>query len=176
MSIDWGGVDPFSIGVWQEAPEELGGKGTWIRVTELYLQMSEESTTNTRLIEQAKTMPWWRLIKEVIPDNSRPDLIQEWRVALPAGVTMTVIDKKTIDEGIERVKSNLSPVIGLPKLLFNRSCLHSAREVGMYKVKNDKPVDKDNHTWDEIRYFVLAKMSAGAGIHIGSPSRDVMPE
>ncbi len=174
LSIDWGGVDPFSVGVWQEAPEELGGKGTWIRVTELYMQMAEESTTNTRVIERAKKAPWWRLVKEIVPDNSCPDLIQEWRDALP-NAEMTVIDKKTIDEGIERVKSALSPILGAPKLLFNRICMHTRQEVLMYVVKNGKPVDKNNHTWDEIRYFVLAKLGEGEGTYIGTTKHEVMP-
>jgi len=175
LSVDFGGVDPFSVGVWQEAPEELGGKETWIRVTELYMQMADESTTNTRVIERAKKAPWWRLIKEIIPDNSRPDLIQEWREACPQA-TVTVIDKKTIDEGIERVKSALKPVLGKPRILVNRICLHFRQEILMYAVKNDKPVDKFNHSMDDTRYFAMAKLGEGEGTYIGTTKHEVMPE
>ena len=174
ISIDWGGIDPFSLGVWQRAPRGLGPEGTWVRVTELYMQSTEESTTNTRFIARAKKAPWWKLIKEVIPDNSRPDLIQEWRDALPHA-KFNVVDKKTIDEGIERVKSALKPVIGMPRLYINRICLHTRREAVMYAVKNDKPVDKHNHTWDEIRYFVLAIMGEGEGVYIGTSDKDISP-
>jgi len=175
LAIDFGGVDPFAVGVWQEAPEELGGKGTWILVTELYMQSSDESTTNTRVIEKAKKAPWWKLIREIIPDNSRPDLIQEWREALPNAL-MTVVDKKTIDEGIERVKSALKPVLGAPRLFVNRICLHFRQEILMYAVKNGKPVDKNNHSMDMCRYFVLAKMGEGEGVYIGTSKKNIMPE
>jgi hypothetical protein len=174
LSIDFGGVDPFSVGVWQQAPDELGGKGNWVRVTELYMQSSEESTTNGKVIERAKAAPWWKYVKEVIPDNSRPDLIKEWQDALPQA-EFHIIDKKTIDSGIERVKSALAPVLGPPKIYFNRICLHTRQEMVMYKVKNDKPVDKNNHALDDLRYFCLAKLNEEGGTHIGTPSHDVMP-
>lgn len=174
LSVDFGGVDPFSIGVWQEAPAELGGKETWIRVAELYMRSDEESVTNQRVIERAKKAPWWKRVKEIIPDNSRPDLIQEWREALP-NATMTVIDKKTVDEGIERVKSALKPVIGIPRILVNRICMHFREEIMMYAVKNGKPIDAYNHSMDETRYFALAKLGNAGGVFVGTPKRDVMP-
>ncbi len=175
ISIDWGGTDPFSLGVWQEAPEELGGKGTWIRITELYLQSSEGSVTNGNLIAAAKKAPWWKRVKEIIPDNSRPDLIKEWEDAMP-GAIMTVQEKKTIDEGIERVKSALKPVLGAPTLFVNRGCMHFRQEMTMYVIKNDKPVDKNNHTLDETRYFCLAKMGRGEEVGLATPKHDVSPE
>lgn len=147
LSIDFGGVHPFSVGVWQEAPPELGGQGTWIRVTELYMQSSEESTTNGKVIARAKKAPWWKLVDEVIPDSARPDLIQEWREALP-NARFTLV-KKDIDGMIERVKAALKPVLGAPKLLVNRICMHIRQEMTMYKVKNRKPVDADNHCYDD---------------------------
>ena len=173
LSVDFGGVAPFSVGVWQEAPDELGGRGTWIRVTELYMQSSEESTTNAQVIARALTRPWAKLVKEIIPDNSRPDSIQEWRVAFPQA-KITIVTKD-IDGMIEKVKSGLAPVLGAPKLLFNRICLHIRQEMLMYAVKNDKPVDKNNHTLDETGYFALAKLTDGGGVHIGMTKNDVMP-
>lgn len=175
LSLDWGGVDPFSAGVWQEAPRELG-EGAWIRITELYMQSSEESTTNARFIARAKTMPWWSKVKEVIPDNSRPDLIQEWREALPDHVKFTVEDKKTIDEGVECVKAALAPVLGPPKIYVNRICMHFRQEISMYAVKDGKIVDKFNHTMDETRYFVKAKLKKTGGMFIGTPGHSVAPK
>jgi hypothetical protein len=174
LSIDFGGVHPFSVGVWQEAPEELGGKGTWIRVTELFMQSKDESTTNGRVIARAKQAPWWKLVREVVPDSARPDLIQEWREALP-NATFTIV-KKDIDGMIERVKSALKPVLGAPKLLINRICLHIRQEMAMYAVKNGKPVDANNHTCDETGYFCMAKMGLGEGTYIGTSKHNIMPE
>ena len=45
----------------------------------------------------------------------------------------------------------------------------------MYKVKNDKPIDKDNHSMDETGYFALAKLQMDAGVYAGTPKRSVMP-
>ncbi len=174
LSVDFGGVAPFSVGVWQEAPDELGGKGTWVRVTELYMQSAEESTTNAQVIARAKKAPWAKLVHEIIPDNSRPDSIQEWREAFPhAKITIVT---KDVDGMIERVKSALKPVLGAPKMLINRICLHFRQEILMYKVKNDKPVDANNHTMDDTGYFSLAKYSGGEGMFIGTTNKDVMPE
>ena len=174
LSIDFGGVSPFSVGVWQEAPEEYGGKGVWIRVTELYMQSAEESTTNSQVIARALKAPWAKLVQEIVPDNSRPDSIQEWREAFPHA-KMTIVTKD-IDGMIDRVKSALKPVLGAPKMLINRICLHFRQEILMYAIKNGKPVDSNNHTLDETGYFVLAKMGEGEGVFIGTTKRDVTPE
>ena len=176
LSVDFGGVSPFSVGVWQEATgafEKFGGKGTWIRVTELYMQSAEESTTNAQVIARAKKAPWAKLVSEIIPDNSRPDSIQEWREAFPHA-KITIV-KKDIDGMIDRVKSALKPVLGAPKMLINRICLHWRQEVLMYQVKNDKPVDKNNHCMDDTGYFALAKLGEEAGIYVGTTKEDVMP-
>ncbi len=174
LSVDFGGVAPFSVGVWQEAPEEFGGKGTWIRVTELYMQSVDQSTTNSQVIAKALKAPWAKLVKEIIPDNSRPDSIQEWQDAFPRA-TITIV-KKDVDNMIDCVKSALQPVLGPPKMLINIICVHIRQEFLMYAVKNDKTVDAHNHCLDETGYFALAKMGAGEGVYIGTTKRDIMPE
>ncbi len=174
LSIDFGGVAPFSVGVWQEAPKEYGGKGSWVRVTELYVQSATESTTNAQVIAKALKAPWAELVREIIPDNSRPDSIQEWREAFPhAKITLVT---KDIDGMIDRVKSGLKPVSGSPRIFVNRICLHFRQEILMYAVKNDKPVDKNNHTMDDCGYFALAKLGEEEGMYIGTTKRDIMPE
>jgi len=173
ISIDFGGVSPFSLGVWQEANDPRLGEGTWIRVTEIYLTSSETSSTNGRLIELAKKAPWWRLIKEIVPDSGRPDLIEEWRQACPKAKIIS--PAKDIDGMIEAVKDALAPVLGSPKLLVNRICIHTRREMLMYKVKNGRPSDKDNHTCDEIGYFVLAKIKRVEDSYFGVVETDIMP-
>ncbi len=173
LSVDFGGVAPFSVGVWQEAPEKYGGKGSWIRVTELYMQSAKESTTNSSVIARARKAPWAKYVTEIIPDNSRPDSIKEWQEAFPhAKITIVT---KDVDGMIDRVKSGLKPVLGAPKIFVNRICLHNRQEYLMYKVKNDKPVDANNHTMDDTGYFALAKLGEGAGVYIGTTKADIMP-
>jgi len=178
LSLDWGGTDPFSAGVWQPAPETLGA-GAWVRVTELYLPAVGQSATNPRFISMAQGRPWWNLIRTVVYDNSRPDLVEEWKVAL-AGRPVKFIpgDRTDIDAGIEATKNALRPVMGNPKIFINRICANYRREVGMYKVNQNtgKPVDKDNHTQDETRYFVKAIIKRVETGYFKVLDRDVSPE
>lgn len=151
LSLDWGGTDPFSTGVWQTAPEGMG-VDSWVRVTELYLSSVGQSATNPRFIKLAKEKPWWSLVRTVVYDNSRPDLIEEWKQAF-AGKTVKFIpgDRTDVDAGIEAVKNALKPALGNPKIFINRICANFRREVGMYKVNQNtnKPVDRDNHCYDD---------------------------
>ena len=174
LSVDFGGVAPFSVGVWQEAPEKYGGKGSWIRQTEVYMQAANESTTNSSVIARVLSMPWAKRVIEIIPDNSRPDSIKEWQDAFPhAKITIVT---KDVDGMIDRVKSALKPVLGAPKIFINRICLHFRQEILMYKIKNDKPVDQNNHSMDDCGYFALAKLGAEDEVYIGTTKRSIMPE
>lgn len=172
ISVDWGGVDPFSIGVWQKAPEKFGDDA-WVRVTELYLTSKKQSATNQQLIKLAKTAPWWKLIKWFIPDNSRADLIQEWDDAFTWNVETILSDKKSIDAGIEVVKSALAPVLGAPLMFINRICTNWLREVTTYIVKNEKPRDKYNHAMDDTRYFAMAMIKTIQTAGVAFPKSNV---
>lgn len=172
LSVDFGGVAPFSVGVWQEAPRELGD-GAWVRVTELYMQSSEESVTNGKVIARAKSMPWANKVVEIIPDSSRPDLIQEWREAFP-NAKITIV-QKNVDGMIERVKAGLKPVSGSPRIFINRICMHFRQEITLYATKNNKPIDANNHCLDDTGYFALAKLGINEGTYIGTSKSDVMP-
>jgi hypothetical protein len=178
LSLDWGGTDPFSCGVWQPAPESFG-TDAWVRVTELYLPSVGQSATNPRFIKLSKEKPWWNLIQTVVYDNSRPDLIEEWKSEL-AGKPVKFIpgDRTDIDAGIEATKNALKPVLGNPKVFINRTCANYRREVSMYKVNQNtnKPIDKDNHTQDETRYFVKAIIKRVETSYFSTISRDVNPE
>jgi len=174
LSIDFGGVAPFSVGVWQEAPKDYGGEGSWVRVTEVYMQSDKESTTNAKVIARVKSFPWSNLVREIVPDISRPDSIQEWQEAFPNAKITRVT--KDIDGMIDRVKSALSPVLGAPKIYVNRRCLHFRQEILMYAIKNGKPIDAYNHCLDDTGYFALAKIGKGNDCFIGTTSRNIMPQ
>lgn len=143
LSIDWGGTEPFSLGVWQDFTREKVG---WVRVDEMYLG----NTTNQRMIAEAKTKPWWKNAKEMVADPSRPDLIREWR---ELGLSVYPADN-SVDAGIESVRDCLDPVLGNPTLYVNRKCRWWLFEVGAYTERNGAPVKKNDHAMDETRYFV----------------------
>lgn len=165
LSIDWGGVHPFSVGVWQEF-DKLG----WIRVDEVYMG----NTTNQALLKVCKAKPWWKNILETVADPSRADLIGEWR---DEKISMIAADNR-VDVGIEAVKSALRPVLGNPKIHFNEVCTNTKREFLSYRTKNDKIVKEDDHTMDETRYFIMHKIAAKdqAVAFTSDEGLDVQPE
>lgn len=149
LSIDWGGSNPFSVGFWQQWP--FG----WVRFGEYY----KGGTTNTRVIEACKALPWWSNIRDGVADPSRPDLIREWEDALAdRGFRMTAADN-AVEPGVEAVRNALRPVIGPPKYYVSRSgCKAWLREVKGYFERNGRPVKKGDHAMDETRYFVKWKI------------------
>ena len=145
LSIDWGG-EIFSIGVWQFF--DIG----WVRVCEMY----RHGTTNQRLIEEARTQPWWPNVKAAVADPARDDLIREWK---DAGIPI-IGAKNDVEEGIEAVRNALRPVVGRPRFYVNLVCKDWRREVMGYRQKNGKPVKGLDHAMDETRYFTMWLIAA----------------
>lgn len=182
LSLDWGGADPFSAGVWQKiADTHEYGEDSWVRVAELYLPSVDKSVHNGIFIKEARKKPWWKYIRVVVCDSSRPDLIQQWKEALPDSVKFVLSDKKSIDDGIEVVKSVLAPADGPPHIYINRTCRDWIREVKMYRRKKITDtdwiiVDKNNHAMDETRYWVKYKFALPASSYFGLIKSDISPK
>ena len=153
LSLDWGGTEPFSIGIHQFF-KSLG----WVRVEEVY----EGHTTNQRILAKLKKLPWWKNVKEAVADPSRADLIREWK---DAGIN-TYRAITDIEEGIEAMRNALAPVFGNPKYYVNRKCKWWKTEVNAYYEKNGKPVDEMNHAMDESRYFIMRKIAKKKQVRI----------
>lgn len=174
LSLDWGGTDPFSAGVWQKM-----GENAWLRVTEVFLPSVGQSATNPRFIRECKEKPWWKQVKWVVYDNSRPDLINEWKGEF-AGKDVQFIpaDRTDTDAGIECMKNALKPALGAPLLFVNRSCANIRREFRQYVVNPDtrKIIDKNNHCLDECRYWVQKMIKRANDGYFSVMSTDVMPE
>jgi hypothetical protein len=132
LSIDWGGTNPFSIGVWQKFPR-IG----WVRVEEVY----QGNTTNQHILAECRARPWWKKIYEAVADPARPDLIREWGAA-GIDIVKAIND---VSPGIEAVRVALKPVIGNPTIHINPICRALRRELGQYYEKHGKPVDENNH-------------------------------
>ncbi len=151
LSIDWGGVDPFSVGVWQDFPD-IG----WVKVETVYVA----GVINPKIIAICKKKEWWGYIESGVADPSRADLRGEWA---EAGIKLFPAFND-VDKGIEAYKGTLKPVIGNPKVHFNiDKCQNSLREFKSYIIKNGKIVKKNDHTKDEERYFVMWKIKGKCG-------------
>jgi hypothetical protein len=146
LSIDWGGVNPFSVGAWQFVPEY-----GWVRVDEVY----KGNSTNQLLMKECKLRPWWKNVWGAVADPARADLIKEWT---DAGIQVTPADND-VDSGVESVKAALKPVLGMPKIAVSVACKDAIREFNSYHTKNGKIVKESDHAMDEIRYFVRWKVA-----------------
>ena len=183
LSIDWGGTNPFSVGVWQHFTE----LNRWVRVAEVFLSPTQESATNSKLLKICKAKPWWRNVTDFTADPARPDLIQEWEDAFYASTLHGTVafhphEDRDVDTGIEAVKAALRPVSGEPTIGVHYSCLYNRREYTQYKTKKineneSKIVKESDHTMDDTRLFVCQFVrEGGGGIAISDDSVDVSPE
>ena len=152
LSIDWGGIDPFVVLVWQK----IKGRGDVI-VDEIY----QGNTTNQAIIQICKSKPWWKYAQgqPAYCDPARQDLIAEWRAI---GINATG-RKSTLDD-INLVRAKLAPVLGDPTLFVNRKCKMVIWEANHYRLdKDEHPIDKNNHAMDCVRYYVRGTRISTAG-------------
>lgn len=167
LSIDWGGVDPFVVLVWQEHPD-LGD----VIVAEVYLPNAD----NSYLIEICKSEKWWKYASRRLAycDPARSDLIKEWR---REGIFAKGVSSRLDD--ISLVRSKLAPMLGEPTLHVHKGCPHTIWEFrkGYRQNKDGKPIDRDNHCMDPVRYKLRATMkriaSAGGGFLVRGTQHQV---
>lgn len=158
VSIDWGGIHPFTFGFWQFVDD----LNAYVRIDEVILNPDKDgAATNKRLIEIVRKKPYWNHFTEGVADPSRADLRAEWA---QVGKNIYAADNR-VDVGIERVKACLKPVLGYPKIYINKSCKISRNEILSYKYnpKTGQPIKENDHTPDEIRYFAMWKIGEPSG-------------
>ncbi len=66
--------------------------------------------------------------------------------------------KKDLFSGISRVKSFLKSADGRAKLFIFKTCVNLIREIkNYYWGDSDAPIKKDDHSLDELRYYIMSK-------------------
>ncbi len=74
------------------------------------------------------------------------------------GILVNPNVEKDLFSGIARVKSYLNRKNGLPNLYIFRNCVHLIRELkGYYWGSGDVPRKADDHSLDELRYYLTSK-------------------
>ena len=76
------------------------------------------------------------------------------------GILVNPNVNKDLFSGIERVKRYFNKKKGLPKIFIFKCCVNLIRELkGYFWGSGDNPVKKDDHSLDELRYYVMTKPS-----------------
>ncbi len=74
------------------------------------------------------------------------------------GILVNPNVEKDLFSGIARVKSYLNPKNGLPNLYIFNNCVNLIRELkGYYWGSGDTPRKEDDHSLDELRYYLMTK-------------------
>lgn len=74
------------------------------------------------------------------------------------GILVNTNVNKDVFSGIQRVKSFIKNANGESKLFIFNTCTNMIREIKGYRWgKGDNPVKTDDHSMDELRYFIMSR-------------------
>lgn len=149
ISCDYGTINPTSMGLWGLA------NGKWYRVKEYYFDSRKAQRQRTdeehyaALEELAGDLP----VYKVIVDPSAASFIE--CIRRHNRFSVDPASNRVID-GIRDVATQLRA----GNLFICDCCADCIREFGLYrwdeKAPEDKPLKTDDHSMDELRYFVRA--------------------
>ncbi len=167
ISCDYGTVNPTSMGLWGRK------KGVWYRVEEYYYssKRSGRQKTDEEYADDLEGLAGGRGIKGVIVDPSAASFIavlkrRGWAVRKA---------KNEVISGIRRTAQLLKS----GDIVICEGCHDAIREFQLYRWENgigeDRVRKEDDHSMDEIRYFVSTMVSGGGegGFFAGSVERDL---
>ncbi|MDD4110792.1 MAG: terminase family protein [Clostridia bacterium] len=74
------------------------------------------------------------------------------------GIAVNTKVDKDLYSGINRVKSYFKDANGKPRLFIFKNCINLIRELkGYFWGKNDTPTKKNDHSLDELRYYIMSR-------------------
>lgn len=149
ISCDYGTINPTSMGLWGLAD------GKWYRMKEYYFDSRKEQRQRTdeehyaALLELAGDLP----VYKVIVDPSAASFIE--CIRRHGKFQVDPASNRVID-GIRDVATQLRT----GKIFICDCCADCIREFGLYrwdeKAPEDRPLKTDDHSMDDLRYFVRA--------------------
>lgn len=147
LSCDYGTVNPTSIGLWGRA----GGK--WYRMQEYYFDSRKEGRqrTDEEHYAELEKLAGDLHISMVIVDPSAASFIETIR---RHGRFRVEKASNAVVDGIRNVAARLQS----GDIFICSGCTDCIREFGMYrwdeKAKDDRPIKENDHSMDDVRYFV----------------------
>ncbi|MBO5343929.1 MAG: PBSX family phage terminase large subunit [Ruminococcus sp.] len=152
ISCDYGTVNPSSFGLWGYSG------GVWYRLREYYYDSRKEgqSRTDEEHYAALEALAGDFAIEKVIIDPSAASFIECIR---RHGKFHVVKADNDVIAGIRRVAAALKE----NKLKFHESCKDIIREFSLYrwssKAGTDAPIKENDHSMDDMRYFVTAMLN-----------------
>lgn len=144
ISVDYGTINPCSMGLWCLFGDD------WYRIAEYYFDSREEGfqKTDEEHYECLCELAGNRQIIFVIVDPSAASFIEVIRRHGQFVVRPAV---NTLKQGLFDVNYLLTT----GRIKICKNCENAKREFSLYEFDADfKPIRKDDHTMDDIRYFV----------------------
>ncbi len=147
ISCDYGTLNPTSAGLWGLS------QGKWYRLREYYYdgRRAGRSRTDEEHYEAVEELAGELPVRKIIVDPSAASFIEVIRRH----------DKYLVEQASNRVLDGIRDVatqLKLGNIYFCDTCEDSIREFGLYrwdeKAADDRPLKTDDHSMDDIRYFV----------------------
>ena len=154
ISCDYGTVNPTSMGLWGLANKK------WYRIREYYFDSRKEKhqKTDEEHYIQLDLLAGDLKIEQVIVDPSAASFIE---VIRRHGKYLVTPASNRVIDGIREVATHLRA----GDLFINDDCRDCIREFGLYrwdeKANEDKPLKTDDHSMDDLRYFVRSAFRSG---------------
>lgn len=146
ISVDYGTLNPFSAGLWCVTRTQA------VRIREYYYSGRETNRqkTDEQYYEEIKKLAGKLPIERVIVDPSAASFLE---VIRQHGQFSTQKAKNDVLQGIRTTARLLQQ----GRIKIHRSCEATIREFESYrwdeKAAEDKPIKKDDHAMDDIRYI-----------------------
>ena len=154
ISCDYGTVNPTSMGLWGLANKK------WYRIREYYFDSRKEKhqKTDEEHYIQLDLLAGDLKIEQVIVDPSAASFIE---VIRRHGKYLVTPASNRVIDGIREVATHLRA----GDLFISDDCRDCIREFGLYrwdeKANEDKPLKTDDHSMDDLRYFVRSAFRSG---------------
>ena len=163
VCMDYGFSEPAAVGFWQEDEDT----GDVFRIGEIY---ESGLTTGALAARIKKALKQWKLewddVRYGIGDSEQAQQIADLQ---EYGIYVEAMKKGTIQAGLNIVRGYMRTSDGKILLHVDNSCEHFNREAQGYRYKlgpdgkpTEVPVDKNNHTLDEARYYLTYLATHGA--------------
>lgn len=159
ISCDYGTINPTSMGLWGKAA------GKWYRMREYYFNSRKErrQMTDEEYYAELEKLAGDLGIRSVIVDPSAASFIQ---VIRRHGRFHVESANNAVLDGIRNVAAHLQQ----GDIFICDCCADCIREFGLYrwdeKATEDKPLKTDDHSMDDLRYFVQKAFPMRSGIEI----------